>query len=1165
MNIPEDSRFLDDPQFQSLLVSCMESLQRGEEIDRESLANDYPQFADELQQFLDDRELLQNVASGFVNVEAAPSSAFEKTVASGGGHDDFSDGEQIRYVGEYEIVDEIARGGMGVVFKARQQSLKRIVALKMILAGRLADNADVERFHREAQAAGRLNHRHIVAVHEVGEHDGRHYFTMDFVDGRSLSDVIRDAPLASQRAARIVRQVAEAVEFAHQQGTLHRDLKPANVLMTADDVPHVTDFGLAKMLDRVDDNSRAELTASGQILGTPSHMSPEQAAGKQALVGVASDVYSLGSTLYACLTGRAPFVADSPVDTLLQVMHKEPVSPRLLNPTVPKDLETICLKCLNKEPHRRYGTAQLFADDLGRFLEGRPVLARPVSATLKLIRWAKRNRMVAALIVLSVMLLAAGTAVSTYFAIEASKRAEAEGSERRRADHTVDLLREASRETSRALGSERRALAETQEERDEAQRQRERAEQLLYAAQINGALLSCNAGDVPAARDLLNACRWDLTGWEHQYLTSLLARTDKAKSPGAPKSHENLDQLGDMIHRMAISPTGEFVVIIEAAEKEGETRPEIRVHEFDSGRLLHTLSGHTTGVMSVAWSSDGRRIVSGAKDGEVRIWDARSGNEMARRAGRGNPMSGVAFSPDGRRVLCGGGYPAFPPGPNKDPELWVLDASTGAVVWELHGHKAAVIGVSFSLDGRWMASVGSSQEMLQPGDIRVWNAETGEQVYRIDGPPMEAISVAFSPDSQRFVVAGGVGAGPNGVSVYQTSSGERLAVLRGQHGTVSSVKFSPDGTRIAGCAFELDPRVKGSEVVVWHAATGVQLLTLKLNDRVGEVQWTPDSHALVGSGLRNYGGQAAVWEAAIDPVTPAVIRDGFASAASCLAFGPDDSTLASGGADSIVRIWNLQTGRQSKSFTSDRGPIVSVAYGPFGRRIVSGAPGRLVMWDVTSGREIFRAGPDSLIFHAVAISPDGRLFASGGSQGRGRVWKTDRGQIVCTLSGSKATIRDVVFSPDSRLVATASHDKVARIFDVVQGDVMTTLTGHSGVVDCVAFAPDGKRLVTGSFDKTLKIWDAITGRELHTLKGHSGSVLSVAFSGDGKHIVSGSTDKTVRLWNPDSGTLIKTLAGHEFYVRSVAFSPGGSRIASSSGIEDMTIRIWPIPTPNREP
>ncbi len=315
-----------------------------------------------------------------------------------------------RVFGNYELLERIGQGGMGIVFKARQRNLNRIVALKLMLSGPLATEAEIKRFRGEANSAATLQHPHVVAIHEVGEQDGHHYFSMDYVEGQSLGDVVRRTPLPAQQAVRYVKTIAEAIHYAHQHGILHRDLKPDNVLIDAHDQPRITDFGLAKQIT-VD----SELTASGAVLGTPSYMPPEQAAGKRREIGPASDVYSIGAILYDLLTGRPPFRAETPLDTLRQVLDAEPAAPRLLNRKVPRDLEVICLKCLAKEPQRRYATAQELADDLGRFARSEPILARPPSGAERIWRWCRRHPAEAGLLGTSAVLLLLMAAAAILF------------------------------------------------------------------------------------------------------------------------------------------------------------------------------------------------------------------------------------------------------------------------------------------------------------------------------------------------------------------------------------------------------------------------------------------------------------------------------------------------------------------------------------------------------------------------------------------------------------------------------------------------------------------------------------------------------------------------------------------------------------------------------
>jgi len=275
---------------------------------------------------------------------------------------------------------------MGVVYRARQTNLNRVVALKMILGGQLAGPEDVRRFRQEAEAAAQLKHPNIVAIHEVGERDGQHYFSMDFIEGQTLRQLTRDNPLPAQRAAAYLKTIAEAVQYAHERGVVHRDLKPSNVLIDAADQPHVTDFGLAKRID-----AEGELTMSGDAMGTPGYMPPEQAAGRSKTVGPLADVYALGAVLYDLLTGGPPFRAATPLETMAQVVNKEPVAPRLLNAGVPRDLETICLKCLEKEPSRRYTSAQALAEEGRHYFSMKLIEGGSLAERKKTLRVQGRN------------------------------------------------------------------------------------------------------------------------------------------------------------------------------------------------------------------------------------------------------------------------------------------------------------------------------------------------------------------------------------------------------------------------------------------------------------------------------------------------------------------------------------------------------------------------------------------------------------------------------------------------------------------------------------------------------------------------------------------------------------------------------------------------------
>jgi len=334
----------------------------------------------------------------------------------------------VRRFGDYELLEEIARGGMGAVFRARQVSLKRFVAVKVLLAAEFANETSRERFRREAEAVASLNHPNIVSIYEVGEHEGCPYFSMELIEGRSLADLTREKPVPARRAAQWLKTIAEAVHYAHQRGVLHRDLKPSNVLVDKADVPHVTDFGLAKRIE-----TGEALTQTGQVLGTPSYMPPEQADPKRGEAAATSDVYSLGAVLYHALTARPPFMAETLTQTLRLVAEAEPVSLRLLNPGVPRDLETICHKCLEKDPRHRYPTAQELADELSRFLSDEPSRARPINRTGRLARWCRRNPAISATGAVAVLVAVIGLS-GVLWELRAARRAQANDRDLRRTE-----------------------------------------------------------------------------------------------------------------------------------------------------------------------------------------------------------------------------------------------------------------------------------------------------------------------------------------------------------------------------------------------------------------------------------------------------------------------------------------------------------------------------------------------------------------------------------------------------------------------------------------------------------------------------------------------------------------------------------------------------------
>jgi len=434
---------------------------------------------------------------------------------------------RVRYFGDYEIIRELARGGMGVVFQARQISLNRPVALKMILAGQLANETDVRRFYTEAEAAANLDHPGIVPIFEVGQHEGQHYFSMGFVEGQSLAQRLAQGPLPAREAAELIRRVSEAIEYAHQRGVVHRDLKPGNVLLDVSGNPRITDFGLAKKVQ-----GDSGLTGSGQIMGTPSYMPPEQAGGKRGEVGPAADVYALGATLYALVTGRPPFQAATAMDTVIQVISDEPVPPRRLNASVPRDLETISLKCLEKEPGKRYASAAALAEDLRRYLVGEPIAARPVGPAERAWRWCRRNPAVAGALGMVAAALVVVAVLALLYADQQTRLAQAK-------TLYANEQKDHARVQAEAAASLKDAL--TQSNRRLAMFHFERGQSLFEKEQIGTGLLCL-------VKSWQSAVAAGDPGWQHTARANITAWQSRLFAVKAVFSHQ------DVVRAVAFSP-----------------------------------------------------------------------------------------------------------------------------------------------------------------------------------------------------------------------------------------------------------------------------------------------------------------------------------------------------------------------------------------------------------------------------------------------------------------------------------------------------------------------------------------------------------------------------------------------------------------------------------
>jgi WD40 repeat protein/tRNA A-37 threonylcarbamoyl transferase component Bud32 len=1047
-----------------------------------------------------------------------------------------------RTFGDYVLLEEIGRGGMGIIWKARQVGLGRLVALKMIRDSKLTSPKARERFRVEAEAAGNLHHPNIVPIYEFGAVDGNPFISMFLVDGSDLGRALRATPMDAEPVAQLMAKLAHAIHFAHQRGILHLDLKPANVLVDVQGEPHITDFGLARRLD-----AEASPAVTSEVIGSPNYMAPEQVSGLAEEITTAADIYSLGAIMYELLTGRAPFRSDSPLATLRKVQEEEPAAPRMLYKFADRELETICLKCLEKSPERRYTSARALAADLERWLNDEPIKAVPSTVAQRVGKWVRRNPRIAALAALVQVVLILGLSGILWMSARASARA------------------------------------------------RESHERLLRMHVNGGNQLVDAHEDFTALLWFVEALRLENRGpvseENHRYrIESVLGRASMLQQALFYK---------DRIRAANFDPDGRRLII-------GTSAGAAVVLDVASGRPLTPEMKLAAAVHRARFNRDGRRVLVMDIKGNARVFDAATGVpttpvlrgddyiEDARivDAGAGAPVTPVLrggqnadepldwailkldpsgwFSPDGSTVLTAWGC--------KSAHLW--DATTGRHL-KAFSHGALVVSAKFSPDGKYVVT-GSADNTA-----RLWDAQSGQPACK---PLLHDKYISwsgFTPDGRRLLTV----SGRRLIHVWDWGRGQELISPLSHGDALFAAAFSPDGRKILSAGWDKTARI-------WDSATGLEISRFTLPGGVASAAWSPDGRSIAtacedgiariwdatGSGKLlaalphgagnfyvSYGGgeskrmvtfgfngTARVWDVAQTDRTALEIKHPHSAWAE---FNSDGTRVVSAGfwPANNARVFSAQNGLPESPPMQHAGSIRRARFSSDDKRVVTASDDFTArIWDAKSGREL--AQP---IRHPGAVldalfSPDGRTVATACNDGAGRLWDSSTGRLIATLMHKKK-VASIVFSPDGRLVATASADATARIWDSVSGQPATPPLVHAAEVYSVRFNKDSTETLTAcqAVDDgkgAAQVWDVRTGQRTGKPMEHDDDVIDAQFSPDGRFIVTSSQDHTARVWDARTHDPITPPMRHLDGVLEATFTREGHRVVTLSFEGD--VRMW---------
>lgn len=984
------------------------------------------------------------------------------------------------FLAEYELLEEIGRGGMGVIYKAHQPRLDRFVAVKVVHAASAAGELALRRFQSEVKVAAQLDHRNIVRVHDVGALDGCPCYSMEFFPGGSLSHRLGAIGQSPETAVRLLVKVARAVFFAHQRGVLHRDLKPANILLDSQGEPHVADFGLAKQLD-----SECDVTLSGSILGSPNYMSPEQASGKSSSLTVGTDIYSIGAMLYEALTASPPFMGATPLETMRMVVEDEVRAPSLITSRGDKDLETICLKCLEKDPSRRYATAGELAEDLERWLRHEPILARSTTSYERLEKWIRRRPALAVLSAALVLAMLAGMAGVFWQWREA---------EVARRNETVQLRR-----AETALARSALALAES----------------------------ALREGDSASARAALETVPKDLRGNSWEYFQG---ESDTSRSLGLFATERVVEMVAVPSH------ASEFVAALESGRvvvfdvRRGSNRLEIHpgflprgrardirisvnaqgdrlvigrnhaagivVHSLADGRLLKRWKSPPTERLE--FSEEGSQLLQATQRGEsLLLWDASTGRSIW---GRTNGYHRARFLPGGKRILS---Y-------SWERQLEVLSAKDGTELNPLEGDY--FYGLACQPDGEVVVATNPL------GFIRAFNAQDWRLRFEIQPHENEFCYVEFLPGGERFLTAAVLPDRQLAIQCWDVRMGRMVGTLAGGRGEVQAICVHPLSGELI---------VQGEETRVWETLGAPQWLVLKNGNPHpsalfwGEGDWFfgpgSDGH---GSSLLELSDMAnrVLWS----PQSQSHGQPSMSADGRRVAIGRYNSNQ-----DIVILEQDRDRVREAARVTLER-DLDFLRLSPDGSRlaVVTDHSTGLGLVDIRENRSSVSLSTHG-IFHIsdvgwlrggewlVGLVTSGAPRNAPGSMDRVVVWNTRTGSLSRSVAhpGLGGVL---VVAPGGERFAEGGNERMVRIRDGSTLSVLREFRAHNLAITALAWHPNRNVLATGSADLTIRLWNLDDGTRMEELRGPISPPNALSFSADGRRLAAASRDGATRLWEPRS-------------------------------------------------